>query len=96
MTCRSVTSLASLSDQYIILGAQRDSLGPGAVKSGVGTAILLELARTFSAMVKNGESHLETGVQTTTQQQQLLRAHRSAGRRQTGAPVGCHGALDGC
>ncbi|XP_047442148.1 transferrin receptor protein 2 isoform X2 [Mugil cephalus] len=41
-------------DQYIILGAQRDSLGPGAVKSGVGTAILLELARTFSAMVKNG------------------------------------------
>ncbi|GLD47604.1 transferrin receptor protein 2-like isoform X2, partial [Lates japonicus] len=43
-------------DQYIILGAQRDSLGPGAVKSGVGTAILLELARTFSAMVKNGFS----------------------------------------
>uniref|UniRef100_A0A3Q1C7I6 Transferrin receptor 2 n=1 Tax=Amphiprion ocellaris TaxID=80972 RepID=A0A3Q1C7I6_AMPOC len=41
-------------DQYIILGAQRDSLGPGAVKSGVGTAILLELARTFSVMVKNG------------------------------------------
>ncbi|KAI3375571.1 hypothetical protein L3Q82_003708 [Scortum barcoo] len=41
-------------DQYIILGAQRDSLGPGAVKSGVGTAILLELARTFSAMVKSG------------------------------------------
>ncbi|XP_076581658.1 transferrin receptor protein 2 [Chaetodon auriga] len=43
-------------DQYIILGAQRDSLGPGAVKSGAGTAILLELARTFSAMVKNGFS----------------------------------------
>ncbi|CAF92677.1 unnamed protein product, partial [Tetraodon nigroviridis] len=43
-------------DQYIILGAQRDSLGPGAVKSGVGTAVLLELARTFSAMVKNGFS----------------------------------------
>ncbi|KAM8900328.1 transferrin receptor protein 2 isoform 1-T2 [Spinachia spinachia] len=43
-------------DHYIILGAQRDSLGPGAVKSGVGTAILLELARTFSAMVKNGFS----------------------------------------
>ncbi|XP_037618873.1 transferrin receptor protein 2 isoform X1 [Sebastes umbrosus] len=43
-------------DQYIILGAQRDSLGPGAVKSGVGTAILLELARTFAAMVKNGFS----------------------------------------
>uniref|UniRef100_A0A3Q1F6Y2 Transferrin receptor 2 n=1 Tax=Acanthochromis polyacanthus TaxID=80966 RepID=A0A3Q1F6Y2_9TELE len=43
-------------DQYIILGAQRDSLGPGAVKSGVGTAILLELARTFSVMVKKGFS----------------------------------------
>uniref|UniRef100_A0A665TMP8 Transferrin receptor 2 n=1 Tax=Echeneis naucrates TaxID=173247 RepID=A0A665TMP8_ECHNA len=43
-------------DQYIILGAQRDSLGPGAVKSGVGTAILLELARTFSTMVKRGFS----------------------------------------
>ncbi|XP_062271186.1 transferrin receptor protein 2 [Scomber scombrus] len=43
-------------DQYIILGAQRDSLGPGAVKSGIGTAILLELARTFAAMVKNGFS----------------------------------------
>ncbi|KAM7366697.1 hypothetical protein PAMP_016112 [Pampus punctatissimus] len=43
-------------DQYIILGAQRDSLGPGAVKSGIGTAILLELARTFTAMVKNGFS----------------------------------------
>lgn len=47
----------SLSDQYIILGAQRDSLGPGAVKSGVGTAILLELARTFAVMVKNGKTH---------------------------------------
>ncbi|XP_036072744.1 transferrin receptor protein 2 [Oryzias melastigma] len=43
-------------DQYIILGAQRDSLGPGAVKSGVGTAILLEMARTFSAMIKKGFS----------------------------------------
>ncbi|KAM6949205.1 transferrin receptor protein 2 [Aplochiton taeniatus] len=41
-------------DQYIIIGAQRDAWGPGAVKSGVGTAILLELARTFSTMVHNG------------------------------------------
>ncbi|KAH0626055.1 hypothetical protein JD844_000769 [Phrynosoma platyrhinos] len=32
----------------------RDSLGPGAARSGVGTAILLELARTFTAMVRNG------------------------------------------
>ncbi|XP_060793831.1 transferrin receptor protein 2 [Neoarius graeffei] len=43
-------------DQYIIIGAQRDSWGPGAVKSGIGTAILLELARTFSTMVQNGFS----------------------------------------
>ncbi|KAF4078375.1 hypothetical protein AMELA_G00198550 [Ameiurus melas] len=43
-------------DQYIIMGAQRDSWGPGAVKSGVGTAILLELARIFSTMVQNGFS----------------------------------------
>uniref|UniRef100_A0A3B3UBU4 Transferrin receptor 2 n=1 Tax=Poecilia latipinna TaxID=48699 RepID=A0A3B3UBU4_9TELE len=47
------SSLEGREPQYVILGAQRDSLGPGAVKSGVGTAILLELARTFSAMVKN-------------------------------------------
>ncbi|XP_065131816.1 transferrin receptor protein 2 [Paramisgurnus dabryanus] len=43
-------------DHYIIIGAQRDSWGPGAVKSGVGTAILMELARTFSTMVENGFS----------------------------------------
>ncbi|XP_007237563.3 transferrin receptor protein 2 [Astyanax mexicanus] len=41
-------------DQYIIMGAQRDAWGPGAVKAGVGTAILLELARTFSTMLQNG------------------------------------------
>ncbi|XP_048372912.1 transferrin receptor protein 2 isoform X2 [Sphaerodactylus townsendi] len=41
-------------DHYLIVGAQRDSLGPGAARSGVGTAILLELARTFAAMVRNG------------------------------------------
>ncbi|XP_043541924.1 transferrin receptor protein 2-like [Chiloscyllium plagiosum] len=41
-------------DRYIIFGAQRDSWGKGAAKSGVGTAILLELAQTFSQMVANG------------------------------------------
>ncbi|KAJ6654965.1 hypothetical protein lerEdw1_006436 [Lerista edwardsae] len=41
-------------DHYLIVGAQRDSLGPGAARSGVGTAILLELARSFAAMVRNG------------------------------------------
>lgn len=47
-----------LSDHYIIVGAQRDSWGPGAVKSGVGTALLMELARTFSNMVENGKHSL--------------------------------------
>ncbi|XP_053319145.1 transferrin receptor protein 2 [Spea bombifrons] len=41
-------------EHYIVVGAQRDSWGPGAAKSAVGTAILLELARTISVMVKNG------------------------------------------
>uniref|UniRef100_A0A8C8RKJ9 Transferrin receptor 2 n=1 Tax=Pelusios castaneus TaxID=367368 RepID=A0A8C8RKJ9_9SAUR len=41
-------------DHYVIIGAQRDALGPGAARSGVGTALLLELARTFSTMVRNG------------------------------------------
>uniref|UniRef100_A0AAR2LLM8 Transferrin receptor 2 n=1 Tax=Pygocentrus nattereri TaxID=42514 RepID=A0AAR2LLM8_PYGNA len=41
-------------DQYIIMGAQRDAWGPGAVKAGVGTAVLLELARTFGTMLQNG------------------------------------------
>ncbi|XP_060098825.1 transferrin receptor protein 1 [Heteronotia binoei] len=40
-------------DRYVVVGAQRDSWGPGAVKSGVGTAILLELARAVSQLVKN-------------------------------------------
>ncbi|XP_042313319.1 transferrin receptor protein 1 isoform X2 [Sceloporus undulatus] len=39
-------------DRYIVIGAQRDSWGPGVAKSGVGTALLLELARTLSDMVK--------------------------------------------
>ncbi|XP_069806206.1 transferrin receptor protein 2 [Dendropsophus ebraccatus] len=41
-------------EHYIVVGAQRDSWGPGAAKSGVGTATLLELARTLSMMVRNG------------------------------------------
>ncbi|KAM6223942.1 transferrin receptor protein 1 [Rhynchocyon petersi] len=38
-------------DHYVILGAQRDAWGPGAAKSSVGTALLLELARILSDMV---------------------------------------------
>ncbi|KAM4038933.1 transferrin receptor protein 2 isoform 2-T2 [Anomaloglossus baeobatrachus] len=41
-------------EHYIVVGAQRDSWGPGAAKSGVGSAILLELARTMAMMVHNG------------------------------------------
>ncbi|XP_078062733.1 transferrin receptor protein 1-like [Mustelus asterias] len=41
-------------DHYVVIGAQRDSYGPGAAKSGVGTALLLELARVFSKMIKDG------------------------------------------
>ncbi|NXH34737.1 TFR1 protein, partial [Myiagra hebetior] len=42
-------------DRYVVLGAQRDSWGPGAAKAGVGTAILLELARVIADMVKNDD-----------------------------------------
>ncbi|XP_019140229.1 transferrin receptor protein 1 isoform X2 [Corvus cornix cornix] len=42
-------------DRYVVLGAQRDSWGPGAAKAGVGTAILLELARVISDIVKNDD-----------------------------------------
>ncbi|XP_037381263.1 transferrin receptor protein 1 [Talpa occidentalis] len=38
-------------DRYIVVGAQRDAWGPGAAKSSVGTALLLELANVFSDMV---------------------------------------------
>ncbi|XP_008767349.1 transferrin receptor protein 2 isoform X3 [Rattus norvegicus] len=41
-------------DHYVVIGAQRDAWGPGAAKSAVGTAILLELVRTFSSMVSSG------------------------------------------
>ncbi|XP_074887704.1 transferrin receptor protein 1 isoform X1 [Buteo buteo] len=40
-------------DRYVVIGAQRDSWGPGAAKAGVGTAILLELAHVISDMVKH-------------------------------------------
>lgn len=41
-------------DQYVVIGAQRDSWGPGAAKAGVGTSMLLELAHAISSMVKTG------------------------------------------
>lgn len=45
----------SFIDRYVVIGAQRDSWGPGAAKAGVGTAMLLELARVISDIVKNGK-----------------------------------------
>ncbi|XP_069753303.1 transferrin receptor protein 1-like [Narcine bancroftii] len=41
-------------DHYVVIGAQRDSFGTGAAESGVGTALLLEMARVFSKMVEDG------------------------------------------
>ncbi|XP_019579219.2 transferrin receptor protein 1 [Rhinolophus sinicus] len=38
-------------EHYVVVGAQRDAWGPGAAKSSVGTALLLELAQIFSDMV---------------------------------------------
>lgn len=49
------SDFVSFIDRYVVIGAQRDSWGPGAAKAGVGTAILLELARVISDIVKNGK-----------------------------------------
>ncbi|NXN99247.1 TFR2 protein, partial [Rhinopomastus cyanomelas] len=38
----------------IVVGARRDSLGPGAAAAGVGTGLLLELARLFAAISRDG------------------------------------------
>lgn len=45
----------SVADQYVVIGAQRDSYGAGVVKSAVGTSILLALAQVISDMVKYGK-----------------------------------------
>lgn len=42
----------------MVIGAQRDAWGPGFAASTVGTSILVELARSISDMVKNGESQM--------------------------------------
>lgn len=55
LTPPSSVLLAPPPDRYIIVGARRDSLGPGAAASGVGTALLLELARVLGAMARAGE-----------------------------------------
>ncbi|XP_056594849.1 transferrin receptor 1b isoform X2 [Triplophysa dalaica] len=42
-------------DRYVVIGANRDSMSSGFAKSAVGTALLMELARAFSEMVKVGD-----------------------------------------
>ncbi|KAA0704624.1 Transferrin receptor protein 1 [Triplophysa tibetana] len=41
-------------DRYVVIGANRDSMSSGFAKSGVGTALLVDLARAFTEMVKGG------------------------------------------
>lgn len=46
----------------MVIGAKRDARGPGFAASTVGTSVLVELARSISDMVKNGESHVVSDV----------------------------------
>ncbi|XP_031415391.1 transferrin receptor 1a isoform X2 [Clupea harengus] len=41
-------------DRYVVIGAQRDAWGPGFAKSTVGTALLVELAKAISEMIREG------------------------------------------
>ncbi|XP_075717925.1 transferrin receptor protein 1 isoform X2 [Rhinoderma darwinii] len=41
-------------DRYVVVGAQRDSMGMGVSKAVVGTSLLVELARMLSEMVNEG------------------------------------------
>ncbi|KAG1944054.1 transferrin receptor protein [Pimephales promelas] len=41
-------------DRYVVIGAQRDSLSCGYAKSTVGTTLLMELARVFTELKKDG------------------------------------------
>ncbi|KAJ1087192.1 hypothetical protein NDU88_000380 [Pleurodeles waltl] len=41
-------------DRFVVIGAQRDARGAGAVKSGVGTSILLQLAQTMASLKSGG------------------------------------------
>ncbi|XP_052398483.1 transferrin receptor protein 1 [Carassius gibelio] len=41
-------------DRYVVIGAQRDSLSLGYAKSTVGTTLLLELAKVFTELKKEG------------------------------------------
>ncbi|XP_076868264.1 transferrin receptor 1b [Brachyhypopomus gauderio] len=41
-------------DRYVVIGAQRDSFSWGYAKSTVGTSLLVELAKAFTKMIKDG------------------------------------------
>ncbi|XP_068073161.2 transferrin receptor 1b isoform X1 [Danio rerio] len=41
-------------DRYVVIGAQRDSMTSGYAKSAVGTTLLMELARVFNELKKEG------------------------------------------
>lgn len=45
---------ASRPDEWVIVGAHRDSWGPGAVDNGSGSAVLLEMARVFGEAAARG------------------------------------------
>ncbi|KAG5268513.1 hypothetical protein AALO_G00213400 [Alosa alosa] len=49
-------------DRYVVIGAQRDSWGPGAAKSTVGTTVLVELARAISEMTRNDHLSLRRSL----------------------------------
>lgn len=50
-----LTADPCLADRYVVIGAQRDSWGPGVVKAGVGTSLLRQLAKALSDIVKLGK-----------------------------------------
>lgn len=49
-------------DRYVVIGAQRDSWGPGVAKSTVGTTLLVELARAISEMVRHDHLSLRRSL----------------------------------
>lgn len=53
-------------DRYVVIGAQRDAWGPGYARSTVGTALLAELARVISEMVRQGKAIIPICLQNST------------------------------
>ncbi|XP_063062722.1 transferrin receptor 1b isoform X2 [Engraulis encrasicolus] len=53
-------------DRYVVLGAQRDSWGPGLARSTVGTTLLVEIARAVSEMVRKDHLSLKRSLVFTS------------------------------